>query len=104
MYSGRQVTIKLKKYNWSNGQPVTAQNVLFWINMQLGLASNANEYGGTVAGDFPFNVTNLRAVGDRRGDDDDEQALLGGVVHRQRAEPDHAHARGMGPDLRQCDQ
>lgn len=62
-YSGRQVTIKLRKYNWSNGQPVTAQNVLFWINMQLSLANSANEYGGTVAGDFPFNVTHLRAVG-----------------------------------------
>ena len=61
--SGRQVTIKLKNYTWSNGQPVTAQNVLFWINMQLGLANSPNEYGGTVSGDFPFNVTNLRAVG-----------------------------------------
>jgi peptide/nickel transport system substrate-binding protein len=63
VFSGRQVTIKLKKYNWSNGHPVTAQNVLFWINMQLGLANSANEYGGTVSGDFPFNVTNLRVVG-----------------------------------------
>ena len=63
VFSGRQVTIKLKKFNWSNGHPVTAQNVVFWINMQLGMAGNANEYGGTVAGDFPFNVTNVRAVG-----------------------------------------
>jgi len=62
-YSGRQVTIKLKNYKWSNGKPVTAQNVIFWINMQLGMATSPNEYGGTVAGDFPFNVKDVRPVG-----------------------------------------
>jgi peptide/nickel transport system substrate-binding protein len=62
-YSGRQVTIKLKPFNWSNGKPVTAQNVIFWINMQLGMANSANEYGGTVSGDFPFNISNVHAVG-----------------------------------------
>jgi peptide/nickel transport system substrate-binding protein len=28
-FSGNQVTITLKHYKWSNGQPVTAQNVMF---------------------------------------------------------------------------
>jgi peptide/nickel transport system substrate-binding protein len=32
-FSGKQVTITLKHYVWSNGQPVTAQNVVFWLNM-----------------------------------------------------------------------
>jgi peptide/nickel transport system substrate-binding protein len=31
---GKTVTITLKHYMWSNGQPVTAQNVMFWLNME----------------------------------------------------------------------
>jgi peptide/nickel transport system substrate-binding protein len=30
---GKTATITLKHYMWSNGQPVTAQNVMFWLNM-----------------------------------------------------------------------
>ena len=33
-----------------------------------------------------------------RGDDDDEQGVLADLVPVQRAEPDHADARGVGPD------
>src|ERR1700735_1785373 len=32
-FSGNTVTIKLKPYKWSNGQALTAQNVMFWLNM-----------------------------------------------------------------------
>jgi len=32
-FSGNTVTIKLKNYKWSNGTPVTAQDVMFWLNM-----------------------------------------------------------------------
>jgi peptide/nickel transport system substrate-binding protein len=31
---GKTVTITLKHYMWSNGTQVTAQNVMFWINME----------------------------------------------------------------------
>jgi peptide/nickel transport system substrate-binding protein len=31
---GKTVTITLKHYMWSDGQPVTAQNVMFWLNME----------------------------------------------------------------------
>jgi ABC-type transport system substrate-binding protein len=31
--SGRTVTITLKHYMWSNGAPVTAQDGMFWINL-----------------------------------------------------------------------
>jgi peptide/nickel transport system substrate-binding protein len=60
-YKNQQVTIKLKNYKWSNGTQVTAQNVMFWINMQIedGLA----DWGGQVQGDFPFDVKNIHAVG-----------------------------------------
>jgi peptide/nickel transport system substrate-binding protein len=61
VYKGQQVTIKLKNYRWSNGQPVTAQDVMFWINMQI--EDGDNDWGGQVPGDFPSDVTNVRAVG-----------------------------------------
>jgi peptide/nickel transport system substrate-binding protein len=38
-FSGDQVTIRLKPYKWSNGQPVTAQNVMFWLNMLSAVGS-----------------------------------------------------------------
>jgi peptide/nickel transport system substrate-binding protein len=31
---GKTVTITLKNFMWSNGQPVTAQNIAFWLNME----------------------------------------------------------------------
>src|SRR5579875_189349 len=31
---GKTVTITLKHYMWSNGTPVTAQNIVFWLNME----------------------------------------------------------------------
>lgn len=58
-YKGQQVTIKLKNYKWSNGKPVTAQNVMFWINMQL---EDSSDWGAQVENDFPFNVSNIRIV------------------------------------------
>jgi peptide/nickel transport system substrate-binding protein len=38
-FSGNQVTVTLKPYKWSNGQPVTAQNVMFWLNMLQSVGS-----------------------------------------------------------------
>jgi peptide/nickel transport system substrate-binding protein len=67
-YSGRTVTINLKPYEWSNGQPVTAENVIFWINMEKAeetAAGGADEYGGYVSGTFPDNITDLHATGPR---------------------------------------
>jgi peptide/nickel transport system substrate-binding protein len=55
------VTIKLKDYNWSNGEKVTAQNVVFWINMER--AEKAN-YAGYVPGQFPDNITSVSAPDD----------------------------------------
>jgi peptide/nickel transport system substrate-binding protein len=31
---GKTATITLKHFMWSNGQPVTAQNIVFWLNME----------------------------------------------------------------------
>jgi peptide/nickel transport system substrate-binding protein len=59
-FSGRTVTITLKHYRWSNGTPVTAQDVMFWINMMRALPQDWFDYS---PGHFPSNVTDIRAVG-----------------------------------------
>jgi peptide/nickel transport system substrate-binding protein len=55
--SGRNVTITLKHYVWSNGTPVTAQNVMFWLNMELAVPTDFYAYTG-----FPANVSNIKVV------------------------------------------
>jgi peptide/nickel transport system substrate-binding protein len=50
-FSGNKVTITLKHYMWSNGQPVTASNVMFWINMETAEPANYGGYTG-----FPSTV------------------------------------------------
>ena len=60
LYNGKQVTITLKNYKWSNGTPVTAQNVMFWINMLRAVGST--EWGAFVPGGFPTNVTDVKAT------------------------------------------
>jgi peptide/nickel transport system substrate-binding protein len=57
--SGRTVTITLKHYMWSNGTPVTAQDVMFWINMMLAVPQ---DWGADVPGGFPTNVSNIKVV------------------------------------------
>jgi peptide/nickel transport system substrate-binding protein len=56
--SGSTLTITLKNYMWSNGTPVTAQDVMFWLNMELAEPANYGAYTG-----FPANMTNIHAVG-----------------------------------------
>jgi peptide/nickel transport system substrate-binding protein len=56
-FSGRNVTITLKHYMWSNGTQVTAQNVMFWLNMELAEPANYGAYTG-----FPTNVSNIKVV------------------------------------------
>ncbi len=65
-FSGRTVTITLKHYFWSNGSPVTAANVIFWINMEKAeetAVGGADEYGGYVPGTFPDNITDWHTAG-----------------------------------------
>jgi peptide/nickel transport system substrate-binding protein len=59
VYSGHLVTIKLKPYRWSNGTPVSAQDVVFWMNM---LKAEKDNWGGYVPGAFPDNVSDVTAV------------------------------------------
>lgn len=57
---GKVVSITIKPYKWSDGKPVTAQDVLFW--MQIMKAEKAN-WGAYVPGGFPDNVTSMHVVG-----------------------------------------
>ncbi len=57
-FSGNNVTITLKHYMWSNGQPVTASNVMFWINMETAEPANYGGYTG-----FPASIVkNVKVV------------------------------------------
>jgi peptide/nickel transport system substrate-binding protein len=58
-FSGNTVTITLKPCKWSNGQPVTAQNVMFWLNM---LSAVGDVDWGAYTG-FPNSVvSNIKVV------------------------------------------
>ena len=59
VFSGRNVTINLKHYMWSNGTPVTAQDVMFWINMMKGVPDDWFDF---TPGGFPANVSNIKVV------------------------------------------
>jgi peptide/nickel transport system substrate-binding protein len=59
VFSGNNVTINLKNYKWSNGTQVTAQDVMFWINMDKAVPQDWFDYS---PGEFPANVSNLKVV------------------------------------------
>ena len=52
------VTINLNSYKWSNGEPVTAQDVIFWLNMYKTVPSG---YAGYVPGTIPDDITSAVA-------------------------------------------
>jgi peptide/nickel transport system substrate-binding protein len=56
-FNGTKVTITLKNYLWSDGTPVTAQDVVFWLHMELAEPANFGGYTG-----FPTNVSDITAV------------------------------------------
>lgn len=68
------VTITLKHWHWSDGQPVTARDVLFWLNMvsavtdpnRVPIGSNSEPgpaWGSAVPGGFPENIVKYSASG-----------------------------------------
>ncbi len=58
----RAVTIRLKPARWSDGEAVSARDVIFWINL---LKANKGDWASYVPGGFPDNVTSWKAVGSR---------------------------------------
>jgi peptide/nickel transport system substrate-binding protein len=56
------VTLTLKPARWSNGTPVSARDVIFWINL---LKANEADWASFVPGGFPANLAAYRAIGPR---------------------------------------
>jgi len=56
-FNGTKVTIKLKNYKWSNGTQVTAQDVMFWLNMETALPADYGSYT-----DFPADMKDITVV------------------------------------------
>jgi peptide/nickel transport system substrate-binding protein len=54
----RTVTVTLKPYTWSDGQPVTARDVQFWQNL---VSANKTNWGLYVPGLYPDNVASVTA-------------------------------------------
>lgn len=53
------VTIHLGNYTWSDGQPVTARDVAFWINL---LRADKADFAAYIPGEFPDNLTSYTIV------------------------------------------
>ncbi|MGC9221391.1 MAG: ABC transporter substrate-binding protein [Solirubrobacteraceae bacterium] len=58
----RVVTITLKHARWSDGEAVSASDVIFWINL---LKANRGDWASYVPGGFPDNVTSYQALSAR---------------------------------------
>ncbi len=54
------VTLSLKNYKWSNGEPVTGQDVVFWMNILHAEKANWCDY---TPGYLPDNIKNVTANG-----------------------------------------
>jgi peptide/nickel transport system substrate-binding protein len=54
-----RVVINLKHWKWSDGEPVDAADVVFWMNL---MKTEPENWGGYVPGDIPNNVTDVVAT------------------------------------------
>jgi peptide/nickel transport system substrate-binding protein len=57
---GRTITVTMKPYKWSNGETVTAQDVMFWMNMMKVEKLN---WAGYAAGTIPDDLASVTAKG-----------------------------------------
>ena len=69
------VTVNMKHWKWSNGEPITARDVIFWMNL-LSAVTDPNapaigsstqpgpSWGAAVAGTFPENVVSYTQTGE----------------------------------------
>jgi peptide/nickel transport system substrate-binding protein len=60
---GRSVTVTLKPWRWSNGEPICADNIMFWVNM---MAVKGPRFGSYSPGYFPDNLTSYEKVAEDR--------------------------------------
>jgi peptide/nickel transport system substrate-binding protein len=55
-----EVTVTLKNYNWSDGTPVTARDLVFYINLGKAMGATWGNYGGP--SQFPYNLKSYTAT------------------------------------------
>lgn len=60
-YDGLTVTVTVKRWKWSNGETLCADNVLFWVNLMKVKGARCGEY---VPGYFPDNLTSCGKLAD----------------------------------------
>jgi peptide/nickel transport system substrate-binding protein len=60
VYQGNNITITMKGWKWSNGETVTAQDVVFWMHMLQAVGTTS--WGDYTPGGFPSNVSNVKAT------------------------------------------
>jgi peptide/nickel transport system substrate-binding protein len=53
---GKSVTVNLKNYKWSNGESVTAGDVMFWMNI---MHAQKTGFAGYAPGTMPDNLTGI---------------------------------------------
>jgi peptide/nickel transport system substrate-binding protein len=53
----KTVTITMKNWKWSDGQPITTRDVEFWMNL---LIANKSQYANYVPGYFPDNIASIK--------------------------------------------
>jgi peptide/nickel transport system substrate-binding protein len=53
------VTLTIKHWKWSDGTPVTARDLVFWLNI---LKANKSQWADYTPGQFPDNVTSIKVV------------------------------------------
>jgi peptide/nickel transport system substrate-binding protein len=58
--NGTVFTVQLRHWMWSDGQPVTARDVIFYINLGRAMGTSWGNYAGPTQ--FPYNVKSVTAV------------------------------------------
>lgn len=53
----KTVTITMKSWKWSDGQPITTRDIEFWMNL---LMANKAQYANYVPGYFPDNIASIK--------------------------------------------
>jgi peptide/nickel transport system substrate-binding protein len=53
---GKTVTVQMKGWKWSDGEPVDAQDVAFWLNM---MKAEKAQYAGYTPGTLPDNLASM---------------------------------------------
>jgi peptide/nickel transport system substrate-binding protein len=54
-----EVTLTIKHWKWSDGQPVTTRDIMFWLNI---LKANKTQWADYTPRQFPDNVTSIKVV------------------------------------------